>query len=88
MIDLRNHMPDNKNKERKRKVCPVMPPVVTTRVVNNGEGTITQSDVLPIICFGEDCEFFCEIHDMCMHMCDHMEMVHGFGLVDDDEEVL
>lgn len=89
MIDLRNKMIDCVNESQKRKICPVLPPVVVCveRVSECGK-TVTDQEIRPIFCFMEHCEFFCEIHGMCMYRCEHLEIVHGLEIAEDEEEGL
>ena len=86
MIDLRHKMFAPKGKEPGRKICPIIPPIIHTKVVEGCGKTATTTDVIPVICYGEGCEFFCEIHEMCMHKCDHIEMVHGLGFIDEEDD--
>ena len=86
MVDLRNKMFGFGNKGPKRKICPVIPPTVRIKMVGEGDKMATISEIAPIVCFGEDCEFFCETHEMCMHKCEHLEIVHGFGVIEEDDE--
>lgn len=88
MIALRNEMINSGNKDQKKKICPVLPPLVSTKTVNEGGETVTKSEIIPIVCFGEDCEIFCEIHGMCIQKCEHLEIIHGIASPDktDDTE--
>lgn len=83
MIDLRNERPRMDNGKQRRKICPALPPLVCTKTVNEGGEMVTKSKIIPIVCFGEDCEMFCEIHGMCVHKCEHLEIIHGIGIDDD-----
>lgn len=80
MIDLRN-----KNNE-KRKICPLIPPMVHTETVGADGKTAASTGIIPIMCFREDCEFFCEIQGMCIHKCEHIAMVHNLETIEDDNE--
>jgi len=87
MVDLRNKMFGFRSKGQKRKICPVISPVIYTKIIQDEGGkTVAVPEIAPIVCFGEECEIFCEIHEMCIYKCDHLEIVHGFGIVEDDEE--
>ena len=77
MIDLRNKIIDLGNKKQERKVCPVFPPIIVcVQTVNELGKAVTESEIRPIICFRENCEFFCDVHEMCIHRCEHLEMIH------------
>ena len=73
MINLTGEL----NRASRGKICPLMPPTVYTKVVNDCSGAVTETQAIPIACFGEDCAFFCELHVMCIHKCEHLEMIHG-----------
>lgn len=87
MIDLRNERPPMDNGKQGRKFCPALPPLVCTKTVNEGGEMVTKSEVIPIVCFGEDCAIFCQIHGMCMQKCEHLEMIHGIVSPDETDDM-
>lgn len=71
MIDLRNGIVDSGNKVPNRKICPIIPPVMKA------------DEIIPVLCFGDDCEHYCEQHAMCMYKCEHIAL-HDAEIIDED----
>jgi hypothetical protein len=86
MIDLRNGMVNAGSKEQIRKICPVLPPIVRTKTVNKDGEVVTESEIMPIVCFGKTCGIFCEIHGMCIQKCEHLEIIHGIASPDETDD--
>jgi len=54
MVDLRNKMFGFRSKGQKRKICPVISPVIYTKIIQDEGGkTVAVPEIAPIVCFGD-----------------------------------
>ena len=85
-----NRLPKIEQKKNQPMFCHRLPPVVITIQETDQSGNVVNKFQLqPIVCYGPQCSYYCEIEGMCSDKCEHL-ITHeypGCDHTDDGEEI-